>query len=108
MGLQKSDLTFGTYSDVMGPPYYYEPYYRVIILTTEAWTRESGTPPALKRLVRYTDGSRTPVGGSAAGVCRQYLVRGFNSCLRSFATIFQAHIFAILPCAYEIQMNPRP
>ena len=108
MVLQKSDLIFGTYSDVLRPPHNFEPYYRVIILTTEVWTREGGTPPALKRLVRYTYVSRTPVGGCTAGVYWQYLVREFGSSIRSLATIFQADIFAILPCDYENQMIARP
>jgi len=29
----------------MGPAYDFEPYYRVIILITEKWTTEGGTPP---------------------------------------------------------------
>ena len=59
MGFQKSVLIFGTESEVMRPPYNFEPYYRVIILTTEVWTSES----IVMGLFRYTDGSRTPVGG---------------------------------------------
>ena len=46
MWLQKADLIFGTESDVIRPAYNFEPYYRVIILTTEQ-TRESATPPAV-------------------------------------------------------------
>jgi len=72
----------------MRPAYDLESYYRVTILTTERWTREGGTPPAVKSLLCYTDGSRTLVGGYAAGVCRQYLGRRFSSSLRRFATNF--------------------
>lgn len=34
-------------------------------LTKEEWTRRPGTLPALKGLVWYTDGSKTPMGAGA-------------------------------------------
>jgi len=45
--------------DVMKPIYNLEPTYRVTMLATEEWTRSPGTPPVVKGLVWFTDGSRT-------------------------------------------------
>ena len=50
MWLQKSDLIFGTESDVMRPAYKFEPYYRVIILTTEHRPETVGLPLQLRDL----------------------------------------------------------
>jgi len=76
-------------------------------LTTEEWTKEPGTPPALKGLVWYTDGSRL-WRGTGARVYGQSLGRRLSICLGKYATVFQAEIHAILACAYEIRMGVRP
>jgi hypothetical protein len=71
-------------------------------LSTEEWTREGGTPTAVKRLVSYTDGSGTLVGGSAAGAFRQYWVE-------VSADLYEELLqYVILACSYETQMNSRP
>ena len=44
-----------------------EPKYRVTILTREEWTRNPGTPPAVKGLICYTDVARTAGGGAGRG-----------------------------------------
>jgi hypothetical protein len=61
--------------DFMRPVYNLEPKYRVTILAREEWTRSLGTPPAVKGLVWYTDGSRT-AEGTGAGVCGQSVIEG--------------------------------
>jgi hypothetical protein len=48
MWLQKSDLIFGMESDGMRPAYNVEPYYRVIILTTEQRPEKVGLPLQLR------------------------------------------------------------
>jgi hypothetical protein len=65
--LQKSDHIFNTGVNVMKPVFNLEPKYRVTVLTRDEWTRGPGTPPAVKRLVWFMDGSRT-AEGTRAGV----------------------------------------
>ena len=60
--LQKSDPIFNMRVDVMKPVFNLEPKYRVTMLTRVEWTRGPGTPPMVKGLVCYTDGSRTAEG----------------------------------------------
>ena len=43
----------------------YEPKYRVTMMTREEWTRGPGTPPVIKGLVWFTDGSRMKEGTGA-------------------------------------------
>jgi hypothetical protein len=77
------------------------------VLTREEWTEGPGTPPSVKRLVWYTYGSRTRRGTIAA-------VYGQSSGIRlsiypeKYATVFEAEIYAILACEYEILMDVRP
>ena len=56
--LQQSDPTFNMGVDAMRPTFNFEPKYRVTMLTREDWTRGTGTPPVVKGLVWFTDGSR--------------------------------------------------
>ena len=49
--------------DFMRLVYNLEPKYRVTMLTREEWISGPGTPPAVKGLVWFTDGSRTTEGG---------------------------------------------
>jgi hypothetical protein len=93
--------------DVMRPAFNLEPRYRVTILTRENWTKGTGAPPAVKGLVWFTDGSRTGEG-AGAGVYGQYMGRRLSFSLGRYATFFQAEIYAILACAYEIQSQNRP
>jgi hypothetical protein len=65
--LQKSDPIYGMGVDIMKPVFNLEPKYRVTVLTREEWTRSPGTPPVVKGLVWFTDGSRTKEG-TGAGV----------------------------------------
>ena len=36
----------------------FEPKYKITMLTREDWTRGTGTPPVVKGLIWFTDGSR--------------------------------------------------
>jgi hypothetical protein len=51
MRIQQSDPIFNMGVDVMRPAFNFEPKYRVTMSTREAWTKETGTPPAVKGLV---------------------------------------------------------
>ena len=85
----------------------YEHKYGVTVLTREERTRGSGTPPAVKGLIWFTDGARMKEG-TRAGVYGQSVGRKPSISLGKYATVFQVEIYAILACAYEIQMNVRP
>jgi hypothetical protein len=63
MWLQKLDPIFSMGNNIMRPAYNFEPKDRVDMLTREEWTKGPGSPPAVKGLVWYTDGSRTQGGG---------------------------------------------
>jgi ribonuclease HI len=63
--------------------------------------------PVVKGLVWYTDGPRTQGGGAGTGVYGQSLGRRLSISLGKYVTVFQAQIYAILACAYEIQANAR-
>jgi ribonuclease HI len=80
-----------------------EPKYRVTMLAREEWTRSPGTPPVVKGLVWYMDGSR-----SAEGVYGQSVNRRLSIPLGKHATVFQAEVYAILACAQEIEAQDRP
>jgi len=54
----------------MRPAFNFEPKYRVIMLTREDWTKETGIPPVVKGLVWFTDGSKMK-GGTRSGVYGQ-------------------------------------
>jgi ribonuclease HI len=53
------------------------------------------------------DGSRT-VEGTGAGVYGQAVNRRLNIPLGKHATVFQAEVYAILACVYEIETQDRP
>jgi ribonuclease HI len=65
-----------------------EPKYRVIMLTREDWTK-------MKE-------------GTGAGVFGQSVKRRLSFPLGRYTTVFQAEIYAILACVYEIQFQNRP
>jgi hypothetical protein len=73
--------------DVMGPAFNSEPKYRVTMLTREDCTKGTGTPPADKGLVWFTDGPRTK-GGNAVGVYGQSVRRRLSFSLGRYATVF--------------------
>jgi hypothetical protein len=77
------------------------------MLTGEDWTKGTGTPPAVKGLVWFTDGSKMKER-TGAGVYGQSVGRRLSFCLGRYATVFQAEIFAILACVYEIQFQNSP
>jgi hypothetical protein len=77
------------------------------MLTREEWTEGPGTPRSVKGLVCYTDGSRTRKGTSAAVYGQSSGIR-LSIYLEKCATVFQAEIYAILACEYEILMDIRP
>jgi len=72
--LQQSDPIFNMGIDVMRPAFNLEPKYRVTILTREDWTGGSGSPPEIKGLIWYTDGSKMKEG-TGAGVYGQSVKR---------------------------------
>ena len=59
----------------------------------------------VRQFVWYTDGSRMKEG-TGAGVFGQTL-RRLSFSLGRYTTVFQAEIYAILSCAYEIQSQYR-
>jgi len=107
MQLQQSDPMFNMGVDIMRPAHNFEPRYGVTMLTREDWTKATGAPSAVKGLVWFTDGSRAGEG-IGAGVYRQLVGRRLRFSLGRYATVFQAEIYAILACVYEIQSQNRP
>ena len=105
--LQKPDPIFNMRVDVMKPVFNLEPKCRVTMLTREEWTRSPRTPPAVQGLVWFTDGSRT-AEGTRAGVYGQSVSRRLSISLHKHATVFQAEVYAILACVYEIKTQDRP
>jgi ribonuclease HI len=91
----------------MRPACNLEPKYRVTKLTREEWTSGTGAPSVVKGLVWFTDGSRMREG-TGAGVYGQSVGSRLSFSLGRYATVFQAEIYAILACAYEIQHQNRP
>jgi len=77
------------------------------MLTREEWTTEPRTPPPVKGLGWYTDGSKA-LGGAGAGVYEQSLGRKLSICIGKYATVFQAEIYTGKAYAYEMQMNASP
>jgi len=77
------------------------------MLAREDWTKGAGTPPAIKGLVWFTDGSKMREGPGAV-VYGQSVGRRLSFSLGRYVTIFQAEIHAILACVYEIQFQNRP
>jgi len=103
--LQTSDPIFNMRIDIMKPVFNLEPKYRVTMLTREEWTRGPGTPPVVKGLVWFMDGSWT-VEGTWAGVYGQSANRRLS--ISGNATVFQAEVHAILTCVYEIETQDQP
>jgi hypothetical protein len=82
-------------NDIMRPAYNSEPKYRVTLLTREEWTKGTGTPPVVKGLVWYTDGSKMQDGRTGASVYGQSEGRRLSISLGKYVTVFQAEIYAI-------------
>jgi hypothetical protein len=93
--------------DTMKLVFKLEPKYRVTMLTREEWTKGPGTPPMLKGLIWFMDGSRT-VEGTRAGVYGQSVNRRLSIPLGKHATVFQAEVYVILACVREIETQDRP
>jgi hypothetical protein len=92
---------------VMRPAFKFEPKYRVTMLTREDdWTKGNGTLLAVKGLVWFTDGFRMREG-TGDGVYGQSVGRRLGFSLGRYAIVFQAEIYAILTCAYKIQLQNR-
>jgi ribonuclease HI len=94
-------------NDNMRQAYNFEPKYRVTLLTTEDWTKGTGAPLVVKGLVWYTDGSRMQDGRIGAGVYGQSEGMRLRISLGKYVTVFQAEIYDILACVYEIQNRSR-
>jgi ribonuclease HI len=93
--------------DVMKPVYNLEPKYRVTMLARDEWMRSPRTPPVVKGLDLFTDGSRT-AEGTGMGVYWQTVNRKLSIPLGKHATVFQAKVYAILACAHEIEAQDQP
>jgi ribonuclease HI len=85
----------------------FEPKYRVTISQKEDWTKGPGASPEVKGLAWFTDGSKMKEG-TGAGVYGQLVKRRLSFSLGRYATVFQAEIYTILACVYEIQSLDRP
>jgi hypothetical protein len=85
--LQQLDAIFNMAVDLTKPAFNYETKYRVTMLTREEWTRGTGTPPAIKVLVWFTDGSR--MEGTGAGVYGKSVGRRVRVSLGMYATVFK-------------------
>jgi hypothetical protein len=94
--------------DVIEPVFNLEPKYRVTMLTRDKWTRGPRTPPAVKGLFWFTDGSRT-AEGTESGVYGQSANRRLSICQGKHATFFfQAEVYAILACVHETDTQDQP
>jgi hypothetical protein len=62
MRLQQSDPILNMGVDVMRPAFNTELKYRVTKLTREDWTKGTGTPPVVKGLIWFADGSKMKEG----------------------------------------------
>ena len=107
MRLRQSDPILNTGVNVMRPVFNFEPKYRVTTLTREDWTIATGTPPVVKGIVWFTDGSKMKEG-IGAGFYGQSMGRRLSFSLGRYATVFQADIYAILTCVYKIQFQSKP
>jgi hypothetical protein len=93
--------------DIMNLVFNLEPKYRVTMLAREEWTRGPGTPPMVKGLVWFMDGSRT-AEGTGAGVYGHSVNRRLSVPLGIHAAVFQAEVYVILACVHEIETQDRP
>jgi len=107
MHLQQSDPIYSMGVDVMRPEFNLEPKYRITMLTREDRTKGMGAPPGVKGLVWFTDASKMKEG-TGAGVYGQSVRRRISFPRGRYTTVFQAEIYAILACVYEIQFQNRP
>jgi ribonuclease HI len=69
--------------------------------------RGPGTPPVVKGLFWFMDGSRT-VGGDWAGVYGQSVNRRLSISLGKYGTVFRAEVYAILAFVHESATQDRP
>jgi ribonuclease HI len=88
------------------PTFNFEPNYRVTISHRDDWTKGPAAPPGVKGLVWFTDGSKMKEG-TGAGIYGQSVKRRLSYPLGRYTTLFQAEIYAILACVYEIQSLDR-
>jgi hypothetical protein len=58
MWLQQSDPIFNMGVDAMGSAFNFEPKYRVTMLTREDWTKGTGSPPVVKGVFWFRDGTK--------------------------------------------------
>jgi len=91
----------------MKPLFNLEPKYMVAMLIREEWTRSPGTPPVVKGLFWFTDGSST-AEGTGAGVYGQSVNRRLSISLGKYGTVFRAEVYAILAFVHESATQDRP
>jgi hypothetical protein len=87
--------------DVMRPAFNLEPKCTVIVLTREEWNRGPGRAHLVHRLFKNNRGDQGCVLWAIFGK------KAFIS-LGTYATVFQAEVYTILACVYEIQTQVRP
>jgi len=102
--LQKSDPIYAMGVDIMKPVFNLEAKYRVTMLTREEWTRSPRTPPVVKGLVWFMDGSRTKEG---TGVFGQSVNRRLSIPLGKHTTVFQVEVYAISACVHKVRSQDR-
>jgi len=77
------------------------------MLTREEWNKGIGAPHVVKGLVWFTGGSKINEG-TGAGYYGKSVGRRLSFYLGRYVTVFQAEIYAILACVYNIQFQNRP
>jgi len=107
MWLQKSDIIFnmGGSFDGLKPEFIFESKYRATMLNIEEWTRGPGNPLQSRgsSVVQLGPGS-SEAGSSVHG---QSVGRRLSISLEKYVTVFQAAVYPILACTYEIQTKDR-
>jgi hypothetical protein len=106
MQLQQSVPIFNMGVNVIRPEFNFKPKYKVTMLPREELTKGTGTP-VVKGFIWFKDGSRMKKG-TGAGLYGQSVGRRLIISLGRYATLFHAAIYAILACAYEIELYGTP
>ena len=89
----------------MQPAFIFQSKYRATMLTREEWTRGPRNPLQSREssVIRLVQDARKP-GPQSKG---KSVERRPSISLEKYATVFQADVYPILACAYEIQNKDR-
>jgi hypothetical protein len=93
-------------NDNMTPAYNFEPKYRVTLLTREDWTKGTGSPPVVKGLGWYTDGSRMQDGRTGAGAHGQSKGRRLSISLGKYVTFSRPRFMLLWPVSKKFKTEP--